>query len=216
MRLATQELQHDLNITRGELKKGVLEMPEEARESAEAMRRVVSDQIKALSDLSEIISRHGKTLDLSSPSLGEPRMASPRNIEMQPVAAAVGAESRAWAGVEQRRQQLAVGAAVPAVAVFDRLVVRFIPQWTDANSRLAGVRGGLGAVQPVPLRMRRRWGEPDALFHIQLEPAGRLHVDAGAVAALDLFDFDRGALRLRRSDGRDREHDREQRERARE
>jgi hypothetical protein len=31
-------------------------------------------------------------------------MTSPRNIEMQPVAAAVGAESRAWSGVEQRRQ----------------------------------------------------------------------------------------------------------------
>jgi methyl-accepting chemotaxis protein len=107
MRLATQELQHDLNITRGELKKGVLEMPEEARESAEAMRRVVSDQIKALSDLSEIISRHGKTLDLSSPSLGEPRVAA-RNIEMQPVAAAVGAETQApWSGLEQRRQPAA-------------------------------------------------------------------------------------------------------------
>jgi hypothetical protein len=37
------------------------------------MRRVVGDQIKALSDLSEIITRHGKQLDLSSPALGEPR-----------------------------------------------------------------------------------------------------------------------------------------------
>jgi hypothetical protein len=52
MRLATQELQHDLGTTRNELKKGVLEMPEEAREGAEAMRRVVSEQIKALSALS--------------------------------------------------------------------------------------------------------------------------------------------------------------------
>jgi hypothetical protein len=52
----------------------VLELPEEARESAEAMRRVVGDQIKALTELSEIINRHGKNLDLSSPALGEPRI----------------------------------------------------------------------------------------------------------------------------------------------
>jgi hypothetical protein len=37
------------------------------------MRRVVGDQIKALTELSEIINRHGKNLDLSSPALGEPR-----------------------------------------------------------------------------------------------------------------------------------------------
>ena len=86
MRQATQELQRDLGETREEIKRGVLELPEEARESADAMRRVVGDQIKALSELSEIINRHGKTLDLSSPALGEPRPAQPRSIEMQPVA----------------------------------------------------------------------------------------------------------------------------------
>ena len=73
MRQAMQELQRDLNTTRDEMKRGVLELPEEAREGAETMRRVVGDQIKALSDLSEIITRHGKQLDLSSPALGEPR-----------------------------------------------------------------------------------------------------------------------------------------------
>ncbi len=75
MRQATQQLQQDLETTREEVRRGVLEIPEEAREGAEAMRRVVGDQIKALSELSEIISRHGKTLDLSSPALGEPRVA---------------------------------------------------------------------------------------------------------------------------------------------
>ena len=75
MRTAMQELQRELNTTREELKRGVLDIPEEAREGADTMRRVVGDQIKALSDLSEIITRHGKQLDLSSPALGEPRMA---------------------------------------------------------------------------------------------------------------------------------------------
>jgi hypothetical protein len=74
MRQATQDLQRDLSVTREELRRGVLELPEEAREGAEAMRRVVGDQIRALTELSEIINRHGKNLDLSSPALGEPRI----------------------------------------------------------------------------------------------------------------------------------------------
>src|SRR6185295_6270269 len=85
MRSAAQELQRDLNEARDEMKRGILELPEETRESADAMRRVVSDQIRALSELSEIITRHGKTLDLSSPSLGEPRQLPNRTSEM-PVA----------------------------------------------------------------------------------------------------------------------------------
>jgi hypothetical protein len=81
-----------------------MELPEEARESAEAMRRVVGDQIKALSELSDIISRHGKTLDISSPQLGEPRAAQARSLDMQPVASAVGAESpSSWSEPDARR-----------------------------------------------------------------------------------------------------------------
>ncbi len=87
MRTAAQDLQKDLNVTRDEVRRGVLDLPEEARESAEAMRRVVGDQIKALSELSEIINRHGKTLDLSSPQLGEPRLAA------RPEATAVALEA---------------------------------------------------------------------------------------------------------------------------
>src|SRR5690606_25492051 len=75
MRQATHDLQRDLNATRDEIRRGVLELPEEAREGAEAMRRVVGDQLKALSELSEIIGRHGKWFDVSTPSLGEVRAA---------------------------------------------------------------------------------------------------------------------------------------------
>jgi DNA anti-recombination protein RmuC len=89
MRQAAQALQQDLSATRDELKREVLDLPEEARESAEAMRRVVGDQIRALSELSEIVTRHGKTLDLSTPSLGEPRL---RAVEAPPAVAAIGAE----------------------------------------------------------------------------------------------------------------------------
>jgi len=88
MRAATKDLQRDLDETRSEIRKGVLEMPEEARESTESMRRVIGDQIQALSELSEIIARHGKTLDISSPTLGERNIS--RQIEAPAAAMAVG------------------------------------------------------------------------------------------------------------------------------
>src|SRR4029079_5200561 len=91
MRQVAQELQRDVGDARDEIKRGILELPEETRESADAMRRVVSDQIRALGELSEIITRHGKTLDLSSPALGEPRHIPMRTAEIQPVASCVGA-----------------------------------------------------------------------------------------------------------------------------
>ena len=72
----------------------MLELPEETRESTEAMRRVVGDQIKALSELREIIARHGKTLDISSPALGE-RQAM-RQIEAPAMAVGGGEAMVSW------------------------------------------------------------------------------------------------------------------------
>ena len=105
MRAATHELQHDLGETRKEIKKGVLELPEEARESADAMRRVVGDQIKALSELSEIINRHGKTLDISSPQLGEPRRGAARDRSRCSRLPRPSAPSRSRPGPSWRRRR---------------------------------------------------------------------------------------------------------------
>ncbi|MEM1365903.1 MAG: hypothetical protein AAGH82_09150, partial [Pseudomonadota bacterium] len=55
MRKAASTVQTELNETRGELRKGVLELPEEARENTAALRRAVGDQLKALKDLSNIV-----------------------------------------------------------------------------------------------------------------------------------------------------------------
>ena len=48
-------------ITRAELKKGVLDMPQEAKESTTAIRRAVSEQINALKELSDIVAKSGRT-----------------------------------------------------------------------------------------------------------------------------------------------------------
>jgi len=44
----TAEMQHELETTRGELRKGILELPQETADSAAQMRRVIVDQIEAL------------------------------------------------------------------------------------------------------------------------------------------------------------------------
>jgi hypothetical protein len=59
----TSEMQHELESTRGELRKGILELPQETADSAAQMRRVVLDQIEALAELNRIVARHGRSLD---------------------------------------------------------------------------------------------------------------------------------------------------------
>jgi uncharacterized protein YukE len=76
VREVAQEVQGSLEQTRVELKRGVLELPHETRESAEAMRRVVSDQLKALSELNEIVGRHARDIEVVEPGATVARYAS--------------------------------------------------------------------------------------------------------------------------------------------
>ncbi|MCC6946224.1 MAG: hypothetical protein IT539_00520 [Bradyrhizobiaceae bacterium] len=68
VREVSSEVQRALDQTRIEIKRGVLELPHETRENAEAMRRVVSDQLKALAELNEIVSRHAREMDVIEPN----------------------------------------------------------------------------------------------------------------------------------------------------
>ncbi|MCK1381622.1 hypothetical protein IVB33_33505, partial [Bradyrhizobium sp. 24] len=45
------EMHNELEATRNELRRGVLEMPQEAAESTAQMRKVIVDQIEALAEL---------------------------------------------------------------------------------------------------------------------------------------------------------------------
>ena len=62
------EVQRELDQTRQELRRGVLELPQETSETAEAMRRVVSDQIRALKELAALVSESGATYDVAEPT----------------------------------------------------------------------------------------------------------------------------------------------------
>jgi hypothetical protein len=77
----TSEMQRELDSTRSELRKGILELPQETSESAAQMRRVIVDQIEALAELNRIVARHGRGLDTADPT-------ARRGVE--PVAVAAG------------------------------------------------------------------------------------------------------------------------------
>jgi hypothetical protein len=83
------EMQQELEATRGELRKGILELPAETAESAAQMRRVIVDQIEALAELNRIVARHGRGLDAVEPTVaprrGETAEMSRRVLREEPV-----------------------------------------------------------------------------------------------------------------------------------
>ena len=78
MRGVAAEIQRELEETRAELKRGVLDLPRETQESTSAMRRVVAEQIKALNELTEIVTRSGRRSDVALPvDAGQSRRSAP-------------------------------------------------------------------------------------------------------------------------------------------
>jgi hypothetical protein len=67
MKHMASEMQRELETTRAELRRGILELPQETAESAAQMRRVIVDQIEALAELNRIVARHGRGLDVVEP-----------------------------------------------------------------------------------------------------------------------------------------------------
>jgi hypothetical protein len=80
VRTMAGEIQRELEATRQELRRGVLELPQETSEQASAMRRVISDQIKALNELAGIVSNSSAGFDVSEaapPAAPPPSLAPP-------------------------------------------------------------------------------------------------------------------------------------------
>src|SRR5690606_21998121 len=76
MRATAKEMGHELEATRSELQRGVIELPEETKASAAAMRRVVAEQIEALSELNAIVRAQPQSHDLTD-RRATPAMAAP-------------------------------------------------------------------------------------------------------------------------------------------
>jgi hypothetical protein len=93
MKQMAGEMQHELEATRNELRRGVLEMPQEAAESTSQMRKVIVDQIEALAELNRIVARHGRGLDVVS--AGSSRASVQR--EEEPMLATAGGRGETYA-----------------------------------------------------------------------------------------------------------------------
>ena len=156
MRQMAAEMQRELEATRAELRRGILELPQETADSAAQMRRVIVDQIEALAELNRIVARHGRGLDAAEP---------PRRAPEPAYAAAGGREAadarwkprRAWSRGGRMPPPRAdiTGAApmppprraeppslTPAPGAAQRLAVRAArPRLEDARPPRAAARG---------------------------------------------------------------------------
>ncbi|WP_315831462.1 negative regulator of septation ring formation [Bradyrhizobium prioriisuperbiae] len=73
MKQMAGEMHRELEATREELRRGVLEIPQEAADSTSQMRKVIVDQIEALAELNKIVARHGRGLDVVSSNTSSSR-----------------------------------------------------------------------------------------------------------------------------------------------
>ena len=85
LRIMSREIQRELKSTREALSRGAVQLPQETAQQAASMRRAVADQIKALEELNEIVTRSGRAYDVSQPApFNAGRAAppvSPRRVE---------------------------------------------------------------------------------------------------------------------------------------
>ncbi len=68
MRLTAQQVVKEIDTSRAELRRAVIDLPEETRTNADQMRRVVADQIAALNALAETVRRQSGSVDVSLPA----------------------------------------------------------------------------------------------------------------------------------------------------
>jgi hypothetical protein len=88
MKQMATEMHQELEATRNELRRGVLEMPQEAADNTAQMRKVIVDQIEALAELNRIVAHHGRGLDVVTTG-----RASVQRQEEPVMAAAAGGRS---------------------------------------------------------------------------------------------------------------------------
>jgi hypothetical protein len=67
MKAMAGEIQRELDTTRAEMRRGILELPQEAAANAAELRRVIVEQIDALAELNRIVARHARGADIAEP-----------------------------------------------------------------------------------------------------------------------------------------------------
>jgi hypothetical protein len=72
----------ELERSRAVMKKAILDLPEETRQHTAALRKVVADQIAALTELGELVARHTGIADVAEND-GRPRASSSPRVERE-------------------------------------------------------------------------------------------------------------------------------------
>jgi Apolipoprotein A1/A4/E domain len=170
------EIQHDLEKTRTELRRGVLELPQETAESTAQMRRVIVEQIDALAELNRIVARHAQAVDVAEPMRrgvrDEYAAASARSEHRPPARLEVVGGGRA-APPPPRRPE---GPAAPG------------PQGDGRGGR----EGREGWINDLLTRASREEGGKERAPHHALESLDSLSVDIARMidhdAAAELWD----------------------------
>ena len=114
IRRSAGDIRKELDLTRSELKRGAFDLPEEAKESAAAMRRAVAEQIKALQDISQLVGRSTQQLEISEPA---PRAAGRSTACTRPPGpgpgstCSAGSAAGSTAALQQQAQQPVISAA---------------------------------------------------------------------------------------------------------
>ena len=144
MKQMSLDMQRELDNTREELRRGVLELPEETAESTAQMRRVIVDQMEALAELNRIVARHGRAMDTVPMAAEPPSARHGRAMDTVPTAAEPPSARRGYRD-EQAATVNAVARAEPARPT----VVRADPSGPPQRGRVdappvapAGQNGG--------------------------------------------------------------------------
>jgi hypothetical protein len=107
MKQMARDMERELEGTRQELRRGIMELPQETAETTAQMRRVVVDQIEALAELNRIVARHGREFEIvEATPVREPA----REVAREPVRRVAEAPG----GNPQRRIELPARPAAPA------------------------------------------------------------------------------------------------------
>ncbi len=141
MRITAQQVVKDIDAARGELKRAVIDMPEETRVNADNMRRVVADQISALNALAEVVRKQSGSLDYSGPGYITPRSSGGPNSGKSEGASfeapTVGTMSAIKAQVERQVERIAPARAVEQPAAVRRPAEAPQPRQSQSTSALA-------------------------------------------------------------------------------
>ena len=148
MRVTAQQVVRDIDAARNELRQAILDLPDETRTNSEAMRKVVADQIEALTTLAEVVRRQSGGLDPGGPDASRPyrRESGPGKSE--------GAGSRApqeWTpDARETPQKRSGGNAVPGPTVKGRQVSAILDSETPKGSSdlLPQLRSEIAAAGP--------------------------------------------------------------------